>query len=225
MTSPAGALIVLEGAEGVGKTTQIALLATRIRAEGREVLSIREPGSTPLGDGLRRLLLDSDLHIVPRAEALLFMTARAQLIDELVRPAMAAGTIILADRFFLSTYAYQAAGRGLDVDEVSRMNAFATGGLMPDLTLLLELPEGEGMSRATARGPADRIERSGDDFHERVAAAFREFAKPAWQERHKEAGRIERVDASGTRDEVANRIWSLFAAWRNETFSAFHGSH
>ena len=118
MPPPTGALIVLEGAEGVGKSTQIGRLASRLRSDGHQVVSVREPGSTLFGDGVRRLLLESDLHIVPRAEALLFMSSRAQLVDEVMRPAIASGTIVLADRFFLSTYAYQAFGRGLAADEV-----------------------------------------------------------------------------------------------------------
>jgi dTMP kinase len=224
MSPPIGALIVLEGAEGVGKSTQIGRLASRLRNDGHQVVSVREPGSTLFGDGVRRLLLESDLHILPRAEALLFMSSRAQLVDEVMRPAIAAGTIVLADRFFLSTYAYQAFGRGLAPDEVRVINSFATGALVPDLTLLLDLPEGEGMARASARGPADRIERYGDRFHERVAEGFREFARPEWQERHPECGRIVKVDASGTPDDVEARIWALVAAWSNETFPTVRGS-
>jgi dTMP kinase len=224
MPTPTGALIVLEGAEGVGKSTQLSVLAERLRAAGERVVAVREPGSTPLGDGIRRLLLDPDLHIAPQAEALLFMASRAQLVDDVIRPAIAAGTIVLADRFFLSTYAYQTFGRGLDDAQVRALNSFATGGLVPDLTILLDLPDGEGLARATARGPADRIERSGDDFHGRVSAAFREFEKPAWQQRHPECGPISRVDASGSRDEVAARIWREVEAHRHETFPAARGS-
>jgi dTMP kinase len=224
MSPPTGALIVLEGAEGVGKSTQLALLAARLRGAGERVIAVREPGSTPLGDGIRHLLLDPELHIAPRAEALLFMAARAQLVDDVIRPAISGGTVVLADRFFLSTYAYQSFGRGLDDAQVRALNGFATGGLVPDVTVLLDLPDGEGLARATARGPADRIERSGDDFHGRVAAAFRAFAQPGWQERHPECGPIVRVDASGTQDEVAARIWQEVEARRHETFPANRGS-
>jgi len=224
MPRPTGALIVLEGAEGVGKSTQLAVLVERLRGAGERVIAVREPGSTPLGDGIRSLLLHPELHIVPRAEALLFMASRAQLVDDVIRPAIADGALVLADRFFLSTYAYQSFGRGLDDTQVRALNAFATGGLVPDLTVLLDLPDGEGLARATARGPADRIERSGDTFHQQVAAAFREFAQPSWQERHRECGPIVRVEAGGTRDEVAERIWWVLDAHRHETFPAHGGS-
>lgn len=225
MSRPTGALIVLEGAEGVGKSTQAALLAERLRQAGQSVSAVREPGSTALGDGIRRLLLDADLHVAPRAEALLFMASRAQLVDDVIRPAIAAGAVVLADRFFLSTYAYQAFGRGLDDAQVRALNSFATVGLVPDLTLLLDLPDGEGIARAAARGPADRIERSGDGFHQRVASAFREFARPEWQKGHPECGPIVRVDAAGTVDEVAGRIWDQVEARGNETFLSLRGSH
>lgn len=219
-----GALIVLEGAEGVGKSTQLAVLGERLGNAGERIITVREPGSTPLGDGIRRLLLDPELHIAPRAEALLFMASRAQLVDDVIRPAIAEGAVVLADRFFLSTYAYQTFGRGLDDEQVRVLNDFATGGMVPDLTILLDLPDGEGLARAAARGPADRIERSGEDFHGRVAAAFREFAVPSWQRKHPECGPIVRVDASGSRDEVAARIWREVAAFRHETFPAARGS-
>jgi dTMP kinase len=225
MPRPTGALIVLEGAEGVGKSTQLAVLAEQLRQAGERVLTVREPGSTPLGDGIRRLLLDPALHVAPRAEALLFMASRGQLVDDVIRPAIAEGTVVLADRFFLSTYAYQTFGRGLDDEQVRALNRFATGGLVPDLTILLDLPNGEGLARAAARGPVDRIEGSGDDFHGRVAAAFREFALPSWQARHPECGPIVRVDASGSRDDVAARIWRAVTAVRHETFPAARGSH
>ena len=213
-----GALVVLEGAEGVGKTTQLWRLADRARAAGLAVEVVREPGGTPLGDEIRRLLLDAPHHVVPRAEALLFMASRAQLIDEVVRPALADGKVVFTDRFFLSTYAYQAAGRGLDPSAVQATNDFATGGLVPSVTVLIDLPLGEGMSRAANRGAPDRVERSGDAFHERVALAFREFAMPAWQAAHPECGRIALVDGRGTEPDVEERIWRLLSTTCPETF-------
>ncbi|HEX4934756.1 MAG TPA: dTMP kinase, partial [Gemmatimonadaceae bacterium] len=151
-----GALVVLEGAEGVGKTTQLRHLAERMRLAGVAHCTMREPGGTPVGDEIRRLLLDPAMHIVPRAEALLFMASRAQLVETVVRPAVARGEVVLLDRFFLSTYAYQIAGRGLDADGVRAANAFATVGMAPDVTLLLDLPDGEGFSRIAERGEHDR---------------------------------------------------------------------
>lgn len=211
--------MVLEGAEGVGKTTQVQRLARSLTDLGRAVTLVREPGGTPAGNEIRRLLLDAPLSIVPRAEALLFMASRAQLVDDVIRPALQRGDVVLTDRFFLSTYAYQVAGRGLHEDAVRLTNQFATGGVVPDLTLLLDLPVGEGVKRAASRGEPDRVERSGDDFHRRVAMAFREFATGEWQLRHEECGPIVLVDAGGTEAEVAARIMQQLASRFPETFA------
>ncbi|MCC6318639.1 MAG: dTMP kinase [Gemmatimonadaceae bacterium] len=220
-----GVLVVLEGAEGVGKTTQLKRLADRARAGGLAVEVVREPGGTPLGDEVRRLLLDAPLQVAPRAEALLFMASRAQLVDDLVRPALEAGKVVLTDRFFLSTYAYQIAGRGLDAEAVRMANQLATAGLAPDVTILLDLPPGDGVSRAAARSAPDRVERSGAEFHQRVALAFREFATGAWQREHPECGPIVLVDATGSASQVEARIWDQLALARPETFGGVRGSH
>jgi dTMP kinase len=203
---PRGALIVFDGAEGVGKTTQLRRLATWLRSRGQSVIQLREPGGTPLGDDIRRVLLDPDSDVTPRAEALLFMASRAQLVERVVRPSLAAGHLVLLDRFFLSTYAYQGAGRGLPADEIRQANAVATSGQVPDLTLLLTLPVGEGLARAERRGARDRMERNADEFHTRVAAAFAAFADADWQARHPECGPIIVIDASGSPDEVFERV-------------------
>ncbi len=216
---------MLEGAEGVGKTTQLRRLVARMTSAGIPHSSVREPGGTPVGDEIRRLLLDPNGAIVPRAEALLFMASRAQLIDTVVRPAIAQGQFVLADRFFLATYAYQIEGRGLDADGVRGANAFATAGLTPGVTLLLDLPANEGMTRIAARGEPDRMERSGDAFHARVAAAFRTFAGAEWQAAHPECGPIVAVDARGSEDEVADRIWSQLSSRWPETFRLVPESH
>ncbi|GMV09994.1 MAG: thymidylate kinase [Gemmatimonadota bacterium] len=218
MPAGAGALIVLEGTEGVGKTTQLGRLAARMQLAGIPHSTVREPGGTPAGDEIRRLLLDPAMHIIPRAEALLFMASRAQLVDEVIRPAIARGHFVVLDRFFLSTYAYQIAGRRLAEGGVRDANAFATAGLVPDLTILLDLPDGEGFARIAARGEQDRIERSGDAFHTRVAAAFRAFAEADWQVQHPECGPVTLVDASGSVDDVAGRIWARLVARWPETF-------
>lgn len=201
-----GPLIVFEGAEGVGKSTQLRRLTSWLESGGRVVHAHREPGGTPLGDEIRRVLLDPASDITPRAEALLFMASRAQLVETLVRPALEAGHVVLLDRFFLSTYAYQGAGRGLPEAEVRRANAVATNGLVPDLTLLMALPVGEGLARAAQRGERDRMERNADDFHHRVSEAFAAFADATWQAEHPECGAIVIVDASGTQDEVFARV-------------------
>lgn len=220
-----GVLIVFEGAEGVGKTTQMQRLVDRLDAAAIPYLAVREPGGTFVGDDIRRLLLDPSQRIVPRAEALLFMASRAQLVDDVILPAIEAGTFVLADRFFLSTYAYQVNGRNLDEAAVRMTNQFATSGIVPDLTVLLDLPLGEGIARAATRSDHDRIESAGDAFHNRVALAFREFASPKWQLAHQECGPITLVSAAGNEDEVAERVWDAISKRWPETFSAPAESH
>lgn len=218
-------LIVLEGTEGVGKSTQVRRLHDLLSAAGRDVIAVREPGGTSVGDAIRALLLDSSHGLDARTEALLFMASRAQLVHEVIRPALEAGAVVLTDRFFLSTYAYQVAGRGLPEDDVRRANSLATGGLVPDLTILLDLPEGEGMRRAAKRSAHDRIERSGDAFHRRVREAFVRFTDPSWQVAHPECGLISLVDASGSEADVTARILEELAARWPRTFALAQGSH
>ncbi|MDB4906202.1 MAG: Thymidylate kinase [Gemmatimonadetes bacterium] len=207
MSAPAR-LIVFEGAEGVGKSTQLARLAERLGGPDHVVM-VREPGGTPLGNEVRRLVLDVvTMDVVPRAEALLFMASRAQLVDRVIKPAMADGKWVLMDRYFLSTYAYQVAGRGLSEADVRQANGFATGGLVPGVTLLLSLPVGEGLDRADARGVRDRMERADDAFHARVTRAFESFVAPEWQAEHPECGPIVLVDASGSVEDVQARVAS-----------------
>lgn len=221
----AGGLIVLEGIEGVGKSTQLQHLRGRLESRGFVARAVREPGGTPAGDEIRRLLLDPASHLDERTEALLFMASRAQLVADVIRPALARGEFVLADRFFLSTYAYQVAGRGLPEENVRRANALATGDLVPDLTILLDLPSGAGLERAARRGAHDRIERSGADFYDRVRGAFVEFASPAWQQRHPEAGPVVLVDASGDEATVAGRIAGEVARRWPQTAATLAGSN
>ncbi len=214
-----GLLIVFEGSEGAGKTTQLAMLAERLRAEAIEILSLREPGGTPLGDAIRSILLDPGQHISPSSEALLFMASRAEIVGQQIDPALARGVVVLMDRFFLSTYAYQIFGRGLPENRIRAANALAAGGLVPDLTLVLEVPATEGMERATARGAHDRIEQSGDEFHNRVERAFASFTDSDWQREHPECGPIAGVDGRGTPAEVHSRVLVALARNLPERFS------
>jgi len=207
-----GRLIVFEAPEGAGKTTQLQLLTAWLGARGLPHLAVREPGGTPLGDEIRAILLDPARELSARTEALLFMTSRAELVARVIRPALERGVMVFADRFFLSTYAYQVHGRGLPFAEVRAANALATGGLVPDLTLLLTLRASERAARAARRGAADRMEGAGDDFHERVAAAFARFASADWQEAHPECGPIVDIDASGSEREVFARVLAALAA-------------
>lgn len=198
-------LIVLEGIEGSGKSTQIRLLSERLTSAGIPAVSFREPGGTPVGDAIRKILLHPENEISPAAESLLFMASRAELIEREVRPALK-DRIVLLDRFFLSTYAYQVKARGLPEEEVRAANRLATGGLVPDVTFLLALPSSEGMRRADSRGARDRMESTGAAFHQSVAEAFELFAGAAWQRDHPECGPVESVDATGDEKSVAAAI-------------------
>jgi dTMP kinase len=208
---PTGRLVVFEGSEGAGKTTQLRLLKELLRGRGFDVLALREPGGTALGDAIRALLLDPERQISPEAEALLFMASRAQLVSDEIDPALARGVVVLMDRFFLSTYAYQIDGRGLSESRIQQANSFAVGGLVPDLTIVLGVSASEGMTRAKARGENDRIERLGDAFHERVEKAFSRFADRDWQLQHPEAGPVVAVDGRGEPEEVHRRVVEALA--------------
>jgi dTMP kinase len=213
-----GRLVVFEGAEGVGKTTQIARLGDRLGAAGITYDRFREPGGTPLGDEIRSLLLSpASTDIRPRAEALLFMAARAQLMAR-VTARLAAGSVVLLDRFFLSTYAYQIVGRGLPPGPVRQANALAVGDVVPDLTLLLACDLDVSRARIVARGDLDRMEQEDDAFHARVTSAFLAAADPAWQAAHPEVGPVERIDGVGDVDTVGRRIDGALAARWPETF-------
>jgi dTMP kinase len=205
-------LIVLEGPEGAGKTTQAAMLAERLGDRGRRVLLFREPGGTALGDEIRRLLLEPGSDIGWRAESLLFMASRAQLVEREITHVLAAGALVILDRFYLSTYAYQIAGRGLPAALVEAANRLAVGDVRPDLTVLLAVGAAHGMARAMRRGPRDRMEQADSAFHERVTGAFEEFATAAWQAAHPEAGPVVRVDAGGSVEDVHARVLAAVRA-------------
>ena len=177
MSAAGGIFVTLEGGDGVGKSTQLTALAARARASGREVVACREPGGTALGERLRDALFAPDGTGPPpsaEAELLVFAAARAQLVQEVVRPALARGALVLCDRFADSTLAYQHYGRGIDRATVEAANRAATGGLAPDLTLLLDLEPEQGFARGE-RG-RDYVEREGIEFHRRVRRGFLELA-------------------------------------------------
>jgi dTMP kinase len=168
-------LITIEGLDGAGKTTLIAGLSRALEERGDAVLVLREPGGVEVSERIRDLLADPGLEIDPRAEALLYAAARAQLVAEELRPLLEQGTTVLLDRFVDSSLAYQGAGRGLGVEEIRALNAFGTGGLEPDRTLLLRIDPAAGLARIADR-PADRLEQAGDEFFATVARAYDELA-------------------------------------------------
>jgi dTMP kinase len=211
VASSAGLLLVLEGGEGVGKTTQWQRLATRLTEAGLEVLALREPGGTPSGDRIRTLLLDPASELSPTTESLLFAASRAELVAQAVRPALARGVIVLLDRYLLSTYVYQGVARGVPMDGLRAINQFATGGLVPDCTLLLHLPLDEALARTHARGAPDRLEQEARSFHERVARGFEAAGEAVWQSAHPECGPIVPVSAAGSLDEVAARCIAVLS--------------
>jgi dTMP kinase len=168
-----GRLITIEGLDGSGKTTLAEALAGALRAESRDVLLLREPGGVELSERIRALVKDPALAVDPRAEALLYAAARAQLVAERVEPALAAGTWVLLDRFVDSSLAYQGVGRGLGIDAVHSVNLFGTGGLRPDRTLLLRADAATRAARQVVRGEEpDRLEREEDAFFEAIAGAY-----------------------------------------------------
>jgi len=171
--------VAFEGGEGSGKSTQIELLAAALREEGRTVTVTHEPGATRVGAQIRHLLLHGEDPLTPRAEALLFAADRALHVDTVIRPALEAGEVVLTDRFVDSSLAYQGAGRELSAEDVHRVSRWATGGLRPDLTVLLDIPAAQGLDRARGRGAADKLEGESLAFHDRVRESFRHLAESA----------------------------------------------
>jgi dTMP kinase len=194
-----GRLITIEGLDGAGKTTLAEGLAAALRERGLTVELLREPGGVELSERIRALVKEPGLTVGGRAEALLYAAARAQLVEERLAPLLEAGTTVLLDRFVDSSLAYQGAGRGLGVDAVAAVNAFATGGLAPDRTLLLRVDPEVGLARQAARGEApDRLEQEGRSFFAAIATAYDELAAA-------DPERIRVIDAAGTPDEVLAR--------------------
>jgi dTMP kinase len=188
--------ISFEGVDGSGKTTQARLLAERLRSEGRDVVGTREPGGTALGEQVRGLVLEGEA-VAPWAEAALFAAARAQLVDEVIRPALAGGADVVCDRYIDSSLAYQGLARGLGVERVLELNLLATSGLLPDRTFLIEVPLDQAASRRDEA--PDRIEREGDEFVAEVDRAYRELARIF-------ANRVVVVDGTKPPDELADLI-------------------
>jgi dTMP kinase len=200
-----GRFITFEGIEGSGKSTQIELLAARLRTHGVAVLVTREPGGTPVAEAIRGVLLDvRNRALQPAAELLLYAAARAQLVGETIRPALEAGTTVLCDRFADSTAAYQGYGRGAPIEAIAQLHAIAAGGLEPDRTFVLDLPVAEGLARARARGRADRIEQEPVAFHERVRAGYLELARHHPQ-------RVVLLNGLEKPEVLAARIWAAVA--------------
>ncbi|MEN6458120.1 MAG: dTMP kinase [Thermoguttaceae bacterium] len=191
----------LDGSDGTGKSTQVELLADWLRGRGHDVLVCRDPGSTPLGESVRGLLLDRhDLRIHRCSEMLLYMAARAQMVEEVIRPALDQGKTVISDRYLLANVVYQGHAGGLDVATLWEVGQIATGGLMPDLTIVLDVPAEVAAVRMDR--PLDRMERQGDAFHARVRQGFLTEAARAPE-------RIAVVDASGRIDDVQRAIQKI----------------
>lgn len=207
MSSGPGFFVVLEGPEGAGKSTLATALAARYRAAGIEPVMVREPGGTPVAEALRGALLESGRQWTPERELLYMVTARADLVARVIRPALDAGRVVVSDRFDLSTRAYQGAGRGVAVGQLEWVNAAATGGLQPDLTLILDLPPEAGLARQVTGGMAqDRLDRESPDFHARVAAFYREWTGPG----------ILHLDAAGSPERLAEAAWNAVEEARQD---------
>ena len=168
--------ITFEGIDGSGKSTQINLLADYIRSLNLDVVILREPGGTALSEAIRELLLNSLHHVNPLTELLLFEAARSELVEKIIKPSLEAGKVVICDRFFDSTTAYQGYGRGLDLNEINLLNKLASGNLAPDLTFYLDIDYNIAVERSNDRKP-DKIENSGDHFFEKVISGFRKIAE------------------------------------------------
>ena len=200
MNDMKGVFITFEGIDGCGKSTQTSMCKTWLEELGRTVLLVREPGGTKIGERIRELLLDKkNSSMAPLTELFLFEAARAQIVEEVIKPALSEGKIVICDRFFDSSYAYQGCARGLGPEMVSRLNMDATGGLAPDITFFLDISVEGAIKRRNVRGEEkDRIESAGDAFQEKVRQGFIRAAS--------EDGRIVTVDASLSPDEIFAQI-------------------
>ena len=199
-----GLFVTLEGPDGSGKTTQLRLLADWVRSRGYPLLVTREPGGTHIGEDIRDLLHDCEhVEMSPYAEILLYSASRAQLVAQMIRPTLQAGKIVLCDRYFDSTYAYQGYGRGLPLDALQSITEFAVQGLKPDLTLYLDVPADVGLRRREQSGEAlNRLDREAVAFHERVRMGYLELVAA-------EPDRWRVVDAAGSIETVQQQLRAL----------------
>ncbi len=205
MNHAPGVFVVLEGPEGAGKSTLAAALVARYRAAGVEPVLVREPGGTPAAEALRAELLDAQREWTAELELLYMVTARADLVARVIRPALGAGRLVISDRFDLSTRAYQGAGRGVDPDYLEWANRAATGGLAPNLTIVLDLPVVAGLARQVAAGKRqDRLDREDEAFHRRVAEYYLAADGP----------QLHHLDAAVAPGELLQRTWELIEAAR-----------
>jgi len=199
-----GLFVTFEGGEGSGKSTQVARLAARLRAMGHDPLVTREPGGTSVGEGIRALLLDHERRPSPMTEALLMVASRAQLTASVLRPALETGRVVLCDRFGDSTLAYQGGGRGIDHALLLELNRAATGGLVPALTMLFDVPVPVGLDRRHgSAGATNRLDREPPEFHERVRRRYLELAAS-------EPDRWRVLDGTVGENELEARIWEIF---------------
>lgn len=200
-----GLFLSFEGGEASGKSVQAKRLADRLRADGRDVVSVREPGSTPVGERVRDIVLHAqDIPLAPTAQALLYSTARAQLVRDIIRPALAEGKIVIVDRFYDSTFAYQGHGHGADLDQLRAVTDFAVGDTRPLRTILLDLPVEAADGRAATRKPGrawDRFEAEARAFHERVRQGYLQLAAA-------EPRRFAVISADRDVDAVAADVWT-----------------
>lgn len=202
-----GVFITFEGGEGAGKTTHINFLAEALRSQGREVLCVREPGGTAIGEALRGIVLDNDNNVMcAQAELLIYEAARAQIVQEVIAPALARRCVVLCDRFCDSTLAYQGYGRGLSLEFIGQVNAFACQGIRPHRTILMRNAgtASVGLSRATHHTGGDRMELAGLDFHERVNNAFRDIAAS-------DPDRVRLVETANHKSDTARRVFGAVA--------------
>ena len=201
-----GVFITFEGGDGAGKTTHIRFLASTLEERGYEVLCLREPGGTGIGEKLRAILLDpAHKEMAPECELLIYEAARAQIVNQVIKPALERGAVVLCDRFYDSTIAYQVHGRGLDEEFTRLANGFACCGAHPDRTILMVPPSAQdGLQRATRSGGADRIEQEGAGFHERVRQGFALLAQ-------QEPQRVRTVHSAQEKSQTSRRVFAELA--------------
>lgn len=204
--------------EGAGKSTHLELLGEHLEERGVQHRIVREPGGTEAGERIRRVVLDAALEVTPRTELLLMLAARAEFVDRLVRPALSSGQVVLADRYEMSTFAYQGVARDIGLDRVRELNDFATGGLKPDALVLLEVSAETGRRRKAGDTERDRMEREDEGFHRSVADAYRRLAEELPDELARSPDGLIRVPAEDGRDEVHRRIRSALHGRWPETF-------